>query len=189
VLPACSSRPVLLTTPAPSRRPAPPWASASHIGIGGRPGTAPELVDASAIFVIAAQDSAWWVPECDAASITIASPESEAAHTRALATEQCFSTVAQGVGIIKTFMARSRQTLGIAECNSRSRREQYLLNELRRKDETNTKTSRSRPEPLARQYYSTSVKQRVSKALHRGVIGNWTHFESHHFRPCHQKQH
>jgi hypothetical protein len=47
------------------------------------------------------------------------------------ATEQCFCTVAQGVRIIKTFMARSRQTLGIAECNSRSRREQYLLNELR----------------------------------------------------------
>ena len=49
----------------------------------------------------------------------------------------------------------------------------------RPRDEPDTATPRSRPEPLARQHHPRARRKRDAQALHRRILGDRTHVESH----------
>ena len=57
-----------------------------------------------------------------------------------------------------------------------------------RNDESDPKTPRNGPEPLARQHHPRSADQRHAPPLHPGVLGHGAHLEPHDLRPRHQEQ-
>ena len=57
-----------------------------------------------------------------------------------------------------------------------------------RNHESDPKTPRYGPEPLARQHHPRSADQRHAPPLYRGVLGHGAHLEPHDLRPRHQEQ-